>query len=76
MTTYYMGMVGLGVMGGNLARNLASRGFSVAGYDLAEDKRRAFQKHAKEGRMAHGAERLNYEVIARYSFRRAAHILF
>jgi 6-phosphogluconate dehydrogenase len=52
MTAYYLGMVGLGVMGGNLARNLASHGFSVAGYDLAEDKRRDFQKHASEGPIA------------------------
>jgi 6-phosphogluconate dehydrogenase len=52
MTTYHMGMVGLGVMGGNLARNLASHGFSVAGYDLAEDKRRAFEQHAGEGPIA------------------------
>lgn len=52
MTGYHMGMVGLGVMGGNLARNLASHGFSVAGYDLAEDKRRAFEQHASEGQIA------------------------
>jgi 6-phosphogluconate dehydrogenase len=49
MTTYHMGMVGLGVMGGNLARNLASHGFSVAGYDLDADKRAAFDQHADEG---------------------------
>ncbi len=52
MTAYHMGMVGLGVMGSNLARNLASHGFSVAGYDLAEDKRRAFELHAGEGQAA------------------------
>jgi 6-phosphogluconate dehydrogenase len=52
MTSYHMGMVGLGVMGGNLARNLASHGFSVAGYDLAEDKRHAFEQHASEGPIA------------------------
>jgi 6-phosphogluconate dehydrogenase len=39
-------------MGGNLARNLASHGFSVAGYDLAQDKRRAFEQHASEGPIA------------------------
>lgn len=49
MTTYHMGMVGLGVMGGNLARNLASHGFSVAGYDLDAGKRAAFDQHAAEG---------------------------
>ena len=49
MTTYHMGMVGLGVMGGNLARNFASKGFSVAGFDLDADKRAAFDQHAEEG---------------------------
>ena len=49
MTDYFIGMVGLGVMGSNLARNLASHGFSVAGYDLDADKRRAFDDHAAEG---------------------------
>jgi 6-phosphogluconate dehydrogenase len=49
MSTYHMGMVGLGVMGGNLARNLASHGFTVAGYDLDADKRAAFDTHAGEG---------------------------
>jgi len=52
MTAYHMGMVGLGVMGASLARNLASHGFSVAGYDLAEEKRRAFEHHAGEGQIA------------------------
>ena len=28
--TYKIGVVGLGVMGANLARNIASRGFAVA----------------------------------------------
>ena len=51
-TRYYIGMVGLGVMGGSLARNLAKHGYSVAGYDLAEDKRRAFAAHASEGPIA------------------------
>ena len=49
MTDYHMGMVGLGVMGGNLARNLVSHGFSVAGYDLDAEKRAAFDQHASEG---------------------------
>ena len=29
----HIGVVGLGVMGANLARNLAGRGYRVAGYD-------------------------------------------
>ena len=36
MGDYTIGMVGLGVMGANLARNFARNGYSVAGYDLAE----------------------------------------
>ncbi|HET7217152.1 MAG TPA: NADP-dependent phosphogluconate dehydrogenase [Vicinamibacterales bacterium] len=39
---YAMGVVGLGVMGANLARNIASRGFAVAGYDLDAKKTAAF----------------------------------
>ncbi len=49
MAKYYMGMVGLGVMGGNLARNFASNRFTVAGYDLDADKRAAFDQHTGEG---------------------------
>ncbi|MBN1679245.1 MAG: NADP-dependent phosphogluconate dehydrogenase [Anaerolineae bacterium] len=52
MTKYHIGMVGLGVMGGNLARNLVSKGFSVAGYDLDADKRAAFDRHASEGELS------------------------
>ena len=36
------GVVGLGVMGANLARNVASRGYTVAGYDLDLSKVQAF----------------------------------
>ena len=39
---YKIGVVGLGVMGANLARNIASKGFPVAGYDLDTAKTRAF----------------------------------
>jgi 6-phosphogluconate dehydrogenase len=41
MTRYDIGIVGLGVMGQNLALNMASKGFSVAGFDLDPDKNRA-----------------------------------
>jgi 6-phosphogluconate dehydrogenase len=37
-----IGVVGLGVMGGNLALNMERNGFTVAGYDLSEAKTRAF----------------------------------
>ena len=38
MSTYSFGIVGLGVMGENLALNVESHGFSVAGFDLDEQK--------------------------------------
>ncbi len=38
------GIVGLGVMGENLALNIMSRGYSVAGYDLDAVKRENFSK--------------------------------
>ena len=37
-----IGVVGLGVMGANLARNIESRGYRVAGYDLDPEKTAAF----------------------------------
>ncbi len=36
--SYEMGMVGLGVMGRNLALNMVDKGFSVAGYDVDGQK--------------------------------------
>ena len=41
MGTYSFGVVGLGVMGQNLALNVESRGFSVAGFDLDAPKAKA-----------------------------------
>ncbi len=41
-----MGVVGLGVMGRNLAANLADHGTSVAGYDLDAGRRAAFATQA------------------------------
>ena len=46
---YGMGVVGLGVMGANLARNVESRGFPVAGYDLDPKKAEAFVAAAGPG---------------------------
>ena len=40
--TDQIGVVGLGVMGGNLALNIARNGFAVAAYDLDPSKTRAF----------------------------------
>jgi 6-phosphogluconate dehydrogenase len=51
---YTIGVVGLGVMGANLARNMESRGIPVAGYDLDPAKTQAFA--AGEGRKVMGAE--------------------
>ncbi len=51
--TYNMGVVGLGVMGANLARNIESKGFPVVGYDLERGKddglRRRTDENAKVG---------------------------
>ncbi len=44
MGTKAVGIVGLGVMGENLALNMLSHGFSVAGYDLDPAKRESFVK--------------------------------
>ncbi len=46
---YAMGVVGLGVMGANLARNIESKGFPVAGYDLDAAKRTAFVEGSGAG---------------------------
>ena len=50
---YTIGVVGLGVMGANLARNMESRGVAVAGHDLDPGKTRAFA--AGDGRTVMGA---------------------
>ena len=39
--TNQVAVIGLGVMGGNLARNLASRGFRVGGYNRSPEPARA-----------------------------------
>ncbi len=44
MDKHYIGIVGLGVMGENLALNFESRGYSVAGYDLDAKKVDNFKK--------------------------------
>ena len=41
MARYQFGVIGLGVMGQNLALNIESRGFSVAGFDLDQEKAKA-----------------------------------
>ncbi len=44
MSKSYIGMMGLGVMGRNLAINMASKGFSVSGYDINKDSVDNFNK--------------------------------
>ncbi len=46
-TAYKMGIVGLGVMGRNLALNIERNGFPVAGYDLDPAKTLAFPEEGK-----------------------------
>ncbi len=42
-----IGLIGLGVMGENLALNLERNGFSVTGFDLDENKRNSFAKRTQ-----------------------------
>ena len=44
MSSKSIGIIGLGVMGENLALNIERNGYSVAGYDLDAGKRAAFTK--------------------------------
>ncbi len=50
---YEIGMIGLGVMGRNLALNIADKGFPVAGYDTDQKQVEALNREA-EGRPAAG----------------------
>jgi 6-phosphogluconate dehydrogenase len=54
--THKLGVVGLGVMGGNLALNAERNGFPVAGYDLDAAKTRAFVSGPAAGRRVSGVE--------------------
>jgi 6-phosphogluconate dehydrogenase len=53
---YAMGVVGLGVMGANLARNAVSKGFPVVGYDLDPAKTQAFVTGPGKGESLAGAD--------------------
>ncbi|VGO14959.1 6-phosphogluconate dehydrogenase, decarboxylating [Pontiella desulfatans] len=44
-----IGMIGLGVMGSNLARNMVSKGFSVSCYDWDESLRQGFASKFTDG---------------------------
>ena len=52
MSQYNFGVIGLGVMGQNLALNIESRGFTVAGFDLDPEKARAAGRKWAGKRMA------------------------
>jgi 6-phosphogluconate dehydrogenase len=54
--TYKIGIVGLGVMGHNLALNMERNGFPVAGYDLDTSKMRAFLEGPAAGRNIAGVD--------------------
>jgi len=47
---YKIGIVGLGVMGHNLALNMERNGFAVAGYDLDPAKTESFLKGPAAGK--------------------------
>jgi 6-phosphogluconate dehydrogenase len=55
--TYKMGVVGLGVMGASLARNIESKGFPVVGYDLDAAKMKAFLEGPAKGKAIGGVDR-------------------
>ena len=57
-----LGIIGLGVMGENLALNLERNGFSITGFDLDEHKRNSFAKRT-EGLKACAANSLA-ELVA------------
>ena len=46
-----VGVIGLGVMGASLARNFASHGFSVAGYDRSVDKAKELAARHPEAKL-------------------------
>jgi 6-phosphogluconate dehydrogenase len=62
-STYDIGMIGLGVMGRNLALNMADRGFAVAGYNRHLDKVVEFEREA-EGKSVLGARSVEELVKA------------
>ncbi|HEY5903520.1 MAG TPA: NAD(P)-binding domain-containing protein, partial [Anaerolineales bacterium] len=53
---YKIGVVGLGVMGHNLALNMERNGFPVAGFDVDAAKVRAFLEGPAAGKNIIGAE--------------------
>ncbi len=56
--SYSIGIVGLGVMGHNLALNMERNGFSVAGFDLDPAKTKAFMEGSAAGKCIAGVDSL------------------
>lgn len=54
MTRYTVGVVGLGLMGGNMAANLLERDFDVLGFDVSDDAVAAFEADGGSARDAVG----------------------
>ena len=54
---FKMGVVGLGVMGASLARNIESKGFPVVGYDLDKRKMQGFLDGPAKGKAIAGADK-------------------
>ncbi|MBD8081031.1 NADP-dependent phosphogluconate dehydrogenase [Chryseobacterium caseinilyticum] len=63
MEKYNYGVVGLGVMGRNLLYNIADNGFSVAGFDLDEEKVIELKNGVAEGTKVIGSVSLEEFVI-------------
>jgi len=55
--TFKMGVVGLGVMGASLARNIESKDFPVVGYDLDKKKMQGFLDGPAKGKAIAGADK-------------------
>ncbi|MFP3598670.1 NADP-dependent phosphogluconate dehydrogenase [Chryseobacterium sp. SIMBA_029] len=64
MERYNYGMIGLGVMGRNLLYNIADNGFSIAGFDLDENKIKELQDGATAAMKVKGTGTLEDFVSA------------
>jgi len=53
---FHIGVVGLGVMGANLALNIERNGFPVVGYDVSAAQTKAFLDGPGKGKRVAGAE--------------------
>lgn len=58
MSKNQFGLIGLGVMGGNLVLNIESRGYSVSAYNRTTSKMTTFIKEKSQGKNIEGFEKL------------------